>query len=396
MATSGGTSRAPDAMVIGGGIIGCSIALRLAQARLSVTVIERGEPGAEASTAAAGMLAPQGETVEPSPFLDLCLASRDLYPSFVAEVEELSGERVGYRRDGTLLVAVDEVECRKLDEIYRAQSRHGLPLERLTAATIRERVPGLSEAIPCGLFMPGDHWVDNERLSRVVAQACRRRGVRFRAGSEVTKLNVRGARLESVEFRPSGAMAGPAAGAAPGTLSAGQLVLAAGCWSGELARTADLQVDVKPCRGQMIEFDCAADLPLPIRLGHHYLVPRPGARVLAGTTQEYVGYDKAVTGEGLQSILEGTARLAPVVRDCRFRRAWAGLRPDTADHLPVLGYGELENLIFATGHFRSGILLAPLTAQLISELFLTRSTSRSIEAYRPGRFKRQEKARGRS
>jgi glycine oxidase len=146
----------------------------------------------------------------------------------------------------------------------------------------------------------------------------------------------------------------------------------------------------------MIEFDSAADLPLPVRLGHHYLVPRSGSRVLAGTTQEYVGYEKAVTGGGLQSILEGTARLAPLVGDYRFRRAWAGLRPDTADHLPILGYGELENLIFATGHFRNGILLAPLTAQLISELFLTRSTSRSLEAYRPGRFERLEKARGRS
>jgi len=394
MAASDDNSHAADAVVIGGGIIGCSIALRLAQARLSVTVIERGEPGGEASSAAAGMLAPQGETVEPSPFLDLCLASRDLYPSFVAEVEELSGERVGYHRDGTLLVAIDEVDCRKLDEIYRAQSRYGLPLERLTAAAIRERVPGLSEAIPCGLFVPGDHRVDNQRLSGALAEACRRRGVRFRAGSEVTKLSVRGARVKSVEFRPNGAMTGATVGAAPGTLSAGQWVLAAGCWSGELARTAGLEIDVQPCRGQMIEFDCATDLPLPIRLGRHYLVPRPGPRVLAGTTQEYVGYEKAVTGEGLHSILQGTARLVPHVRECRFRRAWSGLRPDTADHLPVLGYGELENLIVATGHFRNGVLLAPITAQLISELFLTRSTSRSLEAYRPGRFKRLEKARG--
>lgn len=389
MATSGDTSDAADAIVIGGGIIGCSIALRLAQARLSVVVIERGEPGAEASSAAAGMLAPQGETVELSPFLELCLASRDLYPSFVAEVEELSGERVGYRRDGTLLVAVDEVECRKLDEIYRAQSRHGLALERLRADAVRERVPGLSDAIPCGLFVPGDHWVDSERLSRAVAEACRRRGVRFRTGSEVKKLGVRGARVESIEVHPSGA-----AGAEPTTLSAGQFVLAAGCWSGELARTAGVRIDIEPCRGQVIEFDCSADLPLTVRLGDHYLVPRQSGRVLAGTTQEYVGYDKAVTGEGLRSILEGTARLAPLVKDCRFRRSWAGLRPDTADHLPVLGYGELNNLMLATGHFRNGILLAPLTAQLISELFLTRSTSRSIEAYHPGRFHRQGKAPG--
>jgi glycine/D-amino acid oxidase-like deaminating enzyme len=146
----------------------------------------------------------------------------------------------------------------------------------------------------------------------------------------------------------------------------------------------------------MIEFECSTDLPVVIRLGHHYLVPRPPGRVLAGTTSEHVGYEKAVTGEGLRSILEGAARLSPLVKDFRLRRAWAGLRPDTADHLPVLGYGELENLIFATGHFRNGILLAPLTAQLISELLLTRSTSKPLEAYRPARLARREAAGGTS
>ncbi len=381
MAASTESSRTADVIVIGGGVIGCSIALRLAQARISVMVIDRGEPGAEASSAAAGMLAPQGEMVEPSPFFELCAASRDLYPRFVAELEELGNESLGYHRDGCLLVGIDEEECSTLEEIYRAQSRLGLPLEILTTEAVCRRVPGLSHQIRCGIFIPGDHWLDNERLSRVLLNACQRLGVTFRTGSAVTKLNGRNARVESVEVSPGSTGAGC-------SFSGGQFVLAAGCWSGNLAALFGIPLRMEPCRGQMIEFDCPTDLPFVIRRGHHYLVPRPPGLLLAGTTAEYVGYEKAVTGEGLRSILEGTTRVAPFVKDLRFRRAWSGLRPDTADHLPILGYGELENLIFATGHFRNGILLAPVTAQLILELVLTKSTSRPIEAYRPARFGR--------
>jgi glycine/D-amino acid oxidase-like deaminating enzyme len=136
----------------------------------------------------------------------------------------------------------------------------------------------------------------------------------------------------------------------------------------------------------MIEFEAPTDLPLTVRAGHHYFVPRASRRIIAGTTGEYVGFEKEVTGEGLRSILEGLERIAPMVKNLQFRRAWAGLRPDTPDHLPILGFGELENLVFATGHFRNGILLAPVTGQLISELVLSGSTSRPIEAYRPTRF----------
>jgi len=138
----------------------------------------------------------------------------------------------------------------------------------------------------------------------------------------------------------------------------------------------------------MIEFESPQDFPLVVRASTHYLVPRAQRRIVAGTTTEYVGFEKAVTGEGLRSILEGAMRITPLVKQLRFRRAWSGLRPDTADHLPILGYGELDNLLFATGHFRNGILLAPITAQLISELLLAGSTSRPIEVYRPTRFAR--------
>ncbi len=372
-------SHAADVIIIGGGVIGCSIAFRLAQAHLSVLVIDRGEPGAEASAAAAGMLAPQGETVQPDAFFEFCYASKNLYPSFLAEIQELSRLNVAYRLDGTLLVALDEEESRDLDEIFRGQTRAGLELERLTPEAVHSQAPGLSPRIRSALFVPGDHWVDNEQLMQAVVEAGRRLGVRFLNRSAVTKLNVWNGRVESVE-------AGGESTGASLTLSGGQIIIAAGCWSSELAAPLGIPLRMEPCRGQMIEFDSPTDLLFMVRAGRHYLVPRSGRRILLGTTAEYVGFDNVVTGEGLRSILEGTARIAPLVKDLRFRRAWAGLRPDTADHLPILGYGELKNLIFATGHFRNGILLAPLTAQLISELLLTGSTSRPIDAYRPTRF----------
>jgi glycine/D-amino acid oxidase-like deaminating enzyme len=230
-----------------------------------------------------------------------------------------------------------------------------------------------------GLFLPGDHWVDNEHLMRALLIAGRRLGVSFRTRSVVRKLNVRGSRVESLEV-DSGSSSALA------TYTAERYVLAAGCWSAELAATLGLRLAMSPCRGQMLEFESAWELPIILRHGRHYLVPRAGHRIAAGTTAEYIGFERAVTGEGLRSILVGIAEVTSRLVDLRFRRAWAGLRPDTADHLPILGYAEWENLLFATGHFRHGILLAPITAQLITELMLTGHTSRPLDLYRPTRF----------
>ncbi len=367
-----------DVIIIGGGLIGSAIAFRLAQSRLKVIVLDRGDPGSEASQAAAGMLAPQGELVEPNAFFELCAASRDLYPGFVAEIREASGCEIGYHGDGTVMVALDEEECQQLERIYQAQTRLGLKLELLPAKAVLEQIPELSPKVQSGVFIPGDHWVDNEALTTAVIEASKRLGVTFVSGQPVTRLNVRNSRVESAQAGIGG----------DSTYFAGQFVLAAGCWSRDLVAPLGITLAMKPCRGQMIEFESPTELPLVVRAGHYYLVPRRPGRVLAGTTVEYVGFEKAVTGEGLRSILEGTARFAPLIGKFRFQRAWAGLRPDTSDHLPILGYGQLDNLIFATGHFRNGILLAPVTSQLISELLLTGSVSQSIEAYSPMRFRK--------
>ncbi len=375
------SSASAEVIVIGGGLIGCAIAFRLAQSRWHVLVLDRGEPGAEASQAAAGMLAPQGEMAEPSKFFELCAASRDLYPAFIADLEELTGQRVRYHRDGSLLVATDDEEGQKLAKVYEAQKAMGLPLEQLGARDVLDRVPVLSSHTRGGLFIPGDDWLDNEQLVLVLVNACKQLGVGFHSGTAVRALKVRNGRVESIESISSSGT--------PLTYSAAQFVLAAGCWSRELMAPLGIDLGMQPCRGQMIEFESPVGqfpLNLVVRSGEHYLVPRSPGRILAGTTVEYVGFEKAVTGEGLRSILEGVARFAPLGA-LRFRRAWSGLRPDTSDHLPILGQAELENLIFATGHFRNGILLAPITAQLISEVLLSGSVSRPIAAYSPLRFR---------
>ena len=373
------SSKKPDVIIIGGGIIGSSIALRLARAGTSVTVLDRSQPCSEASGAAAGMIAPQGEVIEPEAFSELCVASRDLYPELVAEVEGLSGERVNYRRNGTLLVAIERDECEELEEIYHKQTALGLPLERLSDEHAFSRLPGLSPHVELALFVAGDHWVDNQRLTRAVIKAGELSGVDFHWNCQVTGFNLQGDHIEGVRALPEGA-------AAETILSAGRYVLAAGCWSGQLAENLGVSLPITPCHGEMLEFETPGELPYVVRAGIHYVVPRSEHTVVAGTTAKWGSFEKAVTAGGLNSIIQGVTRILPIARDFRFRRAWSGLRPDTQDHLPILGFGALRNLVFATGHFRNGILLTPITAKVIAELLLSGAPSLPLDLYRPGRF----------
>ena len=377
------TAPRPDVIVIGGGIIGSSIALRLAQAGLRVEVFDRADPGAEASSAAAGMLAPQGEKTDSPSFTDLCWSSHSLYPEFVAEVEGLSGQQVGYRRDGSLMIALDEDGARELDEIEADRSlsgpekEAGATVERLSPEAASRRVPGLAATIQGALSLAADHWVDNRRLTAAVIEAARRKGAVFHAHAPITRLAARAGRLEGITQGGE-------------QLSAGEFILAAGCWSGVLAASAGLDIPTVPCRGQMIEFELESELPQVIRAGHHYLVPRAGRRALVGTTSEYAGFDKKVTAEGMASILQPALDLAPFLAHARFVQTWAGLRPDTVDHLPVLGRSGIAGLTLATGHFRNGILLAPITARLIAGLITAGSSPSALNPFRVNRFQTAE------
>ncbi len=367
MPLNNSNSRQADAVVIGGGLIGSSIALRLAQAGLRVSVLDRGRAGKEASSAAAGMIAPQSEKAGPPEFDALCRLSHSLYPEFAAEIENSSTQRVNYRRDGTLLLALDDHQAQALDEMASA------PIERLDYEAMSRRVPGLDQSVRSALFLSGDHWVDNERLTRAVIDAAERQGVTFHENTEVGAIRVRHERVEAIETNE-------------GLISAGEVILAAGCWSGALASSAGIEIPMAPCRGQMLEFELDRPLPIVVRAGHSYLVPREGNVVVVGTTAEYVGFDSVVTAAGLAEVLQAAFRFAPFLARGRFRRAWAGLRPDTADHLPILGRCRIRGLTLATGHFRNGILLTPVTARLIADLVVKGTASPLLESFGVERF----------
>ena len=369
-----------DIVIVGGGLIGASVAFRLAQAGRKVAVVDRGEPGREASSAAAGMLAAQVGMEKTDALSELCLASRKVFPEFVREVEDASGTEIEYCRRGMLEVARDEQELNDLERKFTLQKTLGLRVEKLSAGEIREKSAGVDPAVQGGLFFAEDHWLDNEALSLAVLRAARKVGVKFFPQTEIQKAELRGGSLKEIR-------------SATHRFSGNQFILAAGCWSGKLAKSFELHLPVSPSRGQMMEFQTDRKIEHTIWGGHYYVVPRDGGRLLVGTTIEDAGFDKSVTAAGLEEILSGVIRFAPWLGECRFRRAWAGLRPDTADHWPIFGIGEISNLFFATGHFRNGILLAPLTARLISELVLNGSVSYPMDAFSPNRFSRNESKR---
>ncbi|HWP42382.1 MAG TPA: glycine oxidase ThiO [Blastocatellia bacterium] len=347
-----------DAIIVGGGIIGCSIGLRLAQAGMKVTILDRGRAGCEASRAAAGMLSPQTEAAAPGPFFDLCLRSRSIYPAFAEEIRELSGIDPQYRDEGALSLALSEADQAWVEGWSAWQAEAGLAIERLPAELVRQLEPSITGAAGGAVFVPGDHQVDNRLLMDGLVVAALSAGVEIAEGKQADALltdrgRIAGVRCEGESF------------------SAGWVIVASGCWSSALLETAGLNVEIRPARGQMVALrgDRA-----PIRCLVHsircYLVPRLDGRILIGATVEYTGYRKAVTAEAMRTLLGAAIEIVPALDSFEIEECWSGLRPDTPDHLPVLGPAGPDNLVLATGHFRNGILLAPITAQLISDLIV--------------------------
>ena len=345
---------AKDAIVVGGGIIGCSIALRLSELGLNTTVIERGKIGCEASRAAAGMLSPHVGAKCPGPFFDLSMRSRKLYPEWTQRIRELSGIDPEYQDAGTLSVALSKSEQDESDTWSRWQLEAGLAVEEISIEHIRTLEPSVSELAIGALRIPGDHQVENRRLMDALEVAIKRAGVEVLEGHCVESLDLKGSRAAGV------VCAGQA-------IKSGFVILAAGSWSGCLFKDAGLEVPIIPARGQMMALR-AERPPIShvIHSGHCYLVPRRDGRIVIGSTVEYTGFHKATTAGGLHELLQAATRLVPLMKDFEVDETWCGLRPDTPDHLPVLGPSDIDNVYLATGHFRNGILLAPITAELLS------------------------------
>jgi glycine oxidase len=366
----------PDVAIVGGGVMGCAIALRLAQHGLRVTVVERGIPGAEASSAAAGILGPQWEAEAIGPLLDLGLRSRALYPAFVAELREVAGIDVGFAKSGLLDLALDDEQQRALAARRTWQQARGLRVELLDAAELRALEPRLGPAARAGLRLPDEGHVNARSLARALSQAAAIAGAEFLQGRYVRRVLTAGGRVTGVELDGE-------------TLPAGTVVIAAGSWSSLVEGGGVPPPMVRPARGQMVAIEMRPPLFRHVIAAHGrgYLVPRLDGVALAGSTLEMVGYRKEVTVAGLSDILALVRTLLPDLDHAPVVDTWANFRPYTADQLPVLGRTDIEGLVLATGHYRYGILLTPITAQVIAELVATGATSVDLGPFSVSRFR---------
>lgn len=395
--------RSFDVAIVGGGVIGLSCAWRAAQRGARVAVVERGEPGCGATRVAAGMLAPVGELSFGEPeLLELTLAASRLYQEFVAELEAATGVTTGYERLGALHVALDRDEAAQLRRVHELQRSLGLEAEWLPPRKCRDLEPGLTPSFHGGVFAPGEAAVDPRVLIQALLAALTAEGVEVLTGTEVVDGIFEGERLVGVQVRRaitasadvSRADGGEAAAPVSGTdeeLRVDSVVLATGAWAGSTEWLPEhARPPVRPVKGQVLELHArelpgVAGLPgapglpgaaaEPEPVARHilaservYLVPRPDGRLIVGATAEEMGFDTAVTAGGVHELLREAYRLLPDVAEMELVGTTAGLRPGTPDNLPLVGPGKIDGLILATGHFRNGILLAPLAAEAVADL----------------------------
>ena len=362
-----------DVAIAGGGLIGATIGFELARAGLHVAIFDRQHPGEGASWAAAGILSPAPENSGMIPMVPLGRESLKLYPEFVASVEEISGQSVGYRSKGTLESLFSRDAKAKLNTIVALHHGLGLRAEPLSAEDARKMEPALSSELEAAVLRPDEASVDNRALIGAVLTADKRTGVKIFAGRSVKAICKRGGRCTGLSVDNE-------------KVEARWTVIAAGCHSAEIEGVPSY-APVRPAKGQMIALRARNfNLERVLWSDQIYLVPRNDGRILAGATVEYVGFEKEVTVGGLQKILAGAVELAPRLADAHVQETWAGLRPDSPDHLPIIGSTDLEGLLVATGHFRSGILLAPITARLIRDWIADQRVSLDWERFSPMRF----------
>ncbi|GAA4996004.1 glycine oxidase ThiO [Kitasatospora paranensis] len=382
MARSPSDGPRPDVLVVGGGIIGLGVAWRAAQRGLAVTVLDPA-PGGGAARVAAGMLAPVTELqYGEEPLLRLGMASNERYAAFAAELTDATGLDTGYRRTGTLAVALDSDDREELRELHAFHGRLGLTSHWLTGRECRRLEPMLAPGVRGGLHVTDDHQVDGRRLATALVEACRRAGAvlhRERAAELlVDDGRATGVRLDGGEV-----------------LTAGQVVLAAGSYSHLLnGLPPGVLPAIRPVKGQVLRLHVpsayrpflARNVRAVVRGQHIYLVPRADGELVVGATTEEQGHDTTVTAGGVYELLRDAHELVPGITELPLVETGAGLRPGSPDNAPLLGPTALPGLVAATGHYRNGVLLTPVTADLVAAYLATGSVPELAEPFSPSRF----------
>jgi glycine oxidase len=362
-----------DVAIAGGGIIGGAIALELSRAGLHVAVFDRQQPGQEASWASAGIISPAPENPSMIVTVPLAKASVSLYPEFVAQVEEISQKSVGFRPKGTLEALFSHDTKAELSTIIALHHGLGLKAEPLRAEDARELEPALSEEVEAAVLRPQECSVDNRALTDAVLEAAKRSGAEIFSGNAAKAIWRDGNRCSGLLLQNE-------------KIDAKWTIIAAGCFSAAIEGIA-VYAPVRPAKGQMVALR-AEEVAIERVLWSEkaYLVPRNDGRILAGATVEYAGFDKRTTAGAIAKLLSAAIDLAPGLANARIEETWAGLRPDSPDHLPILGPTDLDGLLIATGHFRSGILLTPITARLVREWITEQRVSVDWDRFSPLRF----------
>jgi glycine oxidase len=362
-----------DVLIVGGGVIGLSLAWDLARHGQLVRVIDRAQLGREASWAGAGILPTANRATALHPYDRLCGLSSELHPEWAAELQSLTGIDTGYRRCGGLYLARTPGETASLAAWAADQRALGIKVERLTAPLMADIEPGIRPPTPC-VRLPDEAQLRNPRHLQALIAACQESGVEISSDVAANEIV-----LDHGDIREVTTSAGP--------LRARKYCFAAGAWTGQLLSRLGVPIAVLPLRGQMVMFRCPRP---PIRHivneGSRYIVPRDDGRVLAGSTEEEVGFDKRTTGEAIGELTAFARELVPALVDAPVEQSWAGLRPASFDGLPYLGsLPGLANAYVAAGHFRSGLYLSPATAVVMSQLLRGDQPQIDLAPFRVGR-----------
>ena len=361
-------------VIVGGGVMGCAAAYELSRRGVAVTVLERSVPGAEASSAAAGILGAQVEAHHPGPLTDLGLLSRKLYPALVRDLERASGISIGYRKCGVLKVAYETRAVTALTRELAWQRKANLRVEPLTAAALSRREPALSRELAGGVWFGEDATLEPRALLSALRVAAERAGAAFRSGSFVKRVSLVQGRAVGVELDDGQVV--------PGS----HVVLAAGSWTSLLDAPHAQGPRVVPARGQIVELKTSVPLLSSVVFGLDcYLVPRADGRLLIGSTLEFVGFRRGVTAGAVAKLLGAAIRLLPALADAELSATWSSFRPYTSDELPLLGPSATEGLLLMSGHYRNGILLAPVSARIVADCVTGKKPPIDLAPFAPER-----------